>query len=300
MKNIILDTDLGCDCDDAGAIAVLHNLANRDECEILSISSCTSRKDAAYAIQVLNNYYGRSDLPIGIYTEGAMLNGDGPYYTKAIINHYKYKDIKINSSVSLYRKLLSESEDKSIEFIGIGPLNTLSELINSEADEYSSLNGVELIKKKVKCFYIMMGHFPIGNEVTYLSGQVMNAEWNILQDIKSAQNFMEKCPVDIRVFPYDIGKVKTGNKLFEEINDSPVRYAYLEHNNGVRESWDPITVYVAVRGVEDGWYFSEKGKITIGDDGVSKHQISSDGKHYVLYQKGEDEAIIKKIDSLLY
>ena len=33
---VIFDTDMETDCDDAGALAVLHTLADRDECEILA------------------------------------------------------------------------------------------------------------------------------------------------------------------------------------------------------------------------------------------------------------------------
>ena len=39
---IILDTDIGPDCDDVGAISVLHALANNGETEILGIMCCTS------------------------------------------------------------------------------------------------------------------------------------------------------------------------------------------------------------------------------------------------------------------
>jgi hypothetical protein len=33
---IILDTDMSGDCDDAGALALLHALADQGECEILA------------------------------------------------------------------------------------------------------------------------------------------------------------------------------------------------------------------------------------------------------------------------
>ena len=35
---ILLDTDIGCDCDDAGAMAVLHALADMGETEILAVT----------------------------------------------------------------------------------------------------------------------------------------------------------------------------------------------------------------------------------------------------------------------
>jgi len=80
MKRVILDTDLGCDCDDAGAMAVLHNLEKSNLCQILTISSCTSREDAARAIKIINSYYSNSELPIGVYKTGSMLNNGKHYY----------------------------------------------------------------------------------------------------------------------------------------------------------------------------------------------------------------------------
>ncbi|MEP1642867.1 MAG: nucleoside hydrolase, partial [Rhodopirellula bahusiensis] len=40
---LILDTDMSGDCDDAGALPLLHALADRGECEILAV--VTNRRD---------------------------------------------------------------------------------------------------------------------------------------------------------------------------------------------------------------------------------------------------------------
>ena len=41
-KNIILDTDIGPDCDDAAALAMLNLYADQGLCRILGITHCTS------------------------------------------------------------------------------------------------------------------------------------------------------------------------------------------------------------------------------------------------------------------
>ena len=43
MKRILIDTDLGIDCDDAIALAMLINLEKRKECEIASVTISSSR-----------------------------------------------------------------------------------------------------------------------------------------------------------------------------------------------------------------------------------------------------------------
>ncbi len=63
--SVIFDTDIGTDVDDAGALAVLHILADQGEAKILATLSANQNRWAAPAIDVLNTYYGRGDIPIG-------------------------------------------------------------------------------------------------------------------------------------------------------------------------------------------------------------------------------------------
>ena len=44
MIKLMFDTDMGSDCDDAGALALLHELATLGECEILSVTHCHKGK----------------------------------------------------------------------------------------------------------------------------------------------------------------------------------------------------------------------------------------------------------------
>ena len=37
---IIFDTDIGWDCDDAGALAMLHRLCDKGEAELLAVTHC--------------------------------------------------------------------------------------------------------------------------------------------------------------------------------------------------------------------------------------------------------------------
>src|SRR3990170_2451987 len=67
---IIFDTDIGTDVDDAGALAILHVLADRGEAKILAAMSANQNHWCAPAIDVINTYYGRPDLPIGASKTG--------------------------------------------------------------------------------------------------------------------------------------------------------------------------------------------------------------------------------------
>ncbi|MCA9428264.1 MAG: nucleoside hydrolase, partial [Candidatus Omnitrophica bacterium] len=63
---VIFDTDMTGDCDDCGALAALHALADNGEVEILGcIASFGAVPYVAGCIDAINTYYGRGDLPIG-------------------------------------------------------------------------------------------------------------------------------------------------------------------------------------------------------------------------------------------
>src|SRR5688500_19154667 len=62
---LILDSDMDSDCDDAGALAVLHALADRGEAEILATVVSSKNPWSAPCVDAINTYYGRGDLPVG-------------------------------------------------------------------------------------------------------------------------------------------------------------------------------------------------------------------------------------------
>lgn len=62
---VIFDTDMLTDFDDVGALSCLHALADAGEAEILATISSTRGNASVGAVQVINTYYGRGDLPVG-------------------------------------------------------------------------------------------------------------------------------------------------------------------------------------------------------------------------------------------
>ena len=56
---IIYDTDIGYDCDDAAALAMIHRLCDRGEAELLAVTHCFSTPYVSGCIDSINCYYGR-------------------------------------------------------------------------------------------------------------------------------------------------------------------------------------------------------------------------------------------------
>lgn len=70
---VILDTDLGIDVDDAGALAVLHALADKGEAKILATVANVNDPHAPGALDAINTYYGRPNIPVGKKRAAAVL-----------------------------------------------------------------------------------------------------------------------------------------------------------------------------------------------------------------------------------
>src|SRR5688500_3048262 len=59
---VIFDTDMDSDCDDVGALGMLHALADLGECEILATVVSSRSDGAAACVDAINTVYGRGDL----------------------------------------------------------------------------------------------------------------------------------------------------------------------------------------------------------------------------------------------
>lgn len=296
MIKILLDTDLGSDCDDAGALAVLHKMADKGLCEILAVTHCSSGVCGAVTIQAINDWYKRPEIPIGIYKKREFLTaGNYIKYSKPLSEAYlQNNDMpQIEDAVRVMRKTLVENKDVVIAVIGMS--NNIAQLLKSEADDISSLSGMELVKQSVKCMYVMGGHF---SDLTY-------GEYNIVTDIESARYVSENFPMPICYIGFEVGdKVITGRNLKKQPQENPVRQAYYIWNMSIlkkeffgRSSWDPITVYCAV--IEDNHLYIKSSPKQITFDGDGCVVMRDGGKDCYMIAKASDAEVQNTIDELL-
>lgn len=298
-KNVILDTDIGPDCDDAGALAILHTMADKGEVNILGVGHCTSSPYGAGCIDAINLFYKRGDIPVGTLNKKDFLTGNQyEIYNKYIVENYenRYRNNTAIDAVKLYRKILSEQIDGSVTFVAIGPLVNLANLLASQPDEYSHLDGNDLVKKKVSLLVTMAGKFESEE-----NGQ-LPAEWNVFVDILSAQTVTSKWPTPIVFCGCEVGEhVITGKRLMYDMTDrNPVKKAYELFTKGAgRSSWDLETVLYAVRGECGLWKLSRPGKVHIDDLGVSHFFEMNNGSHKFMINDVSISTIEEYIEQLL-
>ena len=291
---VIFDTDMGSDCDDAGALSLLHHLADEGKVDILATTHCASEIGGSVTIKVMNEWYKRPDIPIGRYDTRTFLEReDCKVYTREIMEGYlkNHRMPGFENSVRVMRRILSENTD--VILIVVGMLNNVADLLRSMPDDISSMNGVELVKNSVREMYSMGGHFT---DPTY-------AEYNIKSDIENAKYIAENFPRPITYCGFELGEnLYTGSQLADAGEDNPVRIAYYnmlaKSESKLRNSWDPITTYCAIE--QDSNLYEKRGGLTISFDDEGRAVVEEGGKDAYMVAAVEEDEIKEVIDKLIW
>lgn len=306
---IILDVDLCEDVDDAGALAVLHHLADLGEAEILGILVSSRNESVGPCLDAINTWYGRPDLPIG-YQRG-LRYGYGnendserdttSKYAEPVARDFPH-DLKRSSdapdAARLARQLLAAQPDSSVTLVSVGFLCNFCDLLDSRPDETSPLDGEALVKHKVKQWVCMGGIFPGGR---FPGG---GGEYNLMWDTMASVRAVNDWPTPIVFTGFEIGaRIKTGARLHETSDKNPVRACY-QHYNGLhdRESWDQTAVLYAVRGAQDYWTLSEPGHCLMHarvPHGYNQWIPAAQGSHRYLLEQKSPEALGEVIETLM-
>lgn len=293
--SVIFDTDMGPDYDDAGALALLHALADKNEAKILAALASNRYKYTIPCIEIINTYFGRPDIPLGETKTGLNVTDNvNARWTDSLALKYPYrmKGNDVPDATSVYRRILATEKDKSVTIVAVGYLTNLAALLESKPDHNSKLSGRELVSKKVKCLVAMAGMFPQGKE------------YNMASDSVSSIVVSTDWPSPIIFCGFEVGnEILTGARLIKSgVVDNPVKDAYtIRMRNGDtagRQSWDQLTILAAVRGTEP--YFDvKKGFIKVAGDGSNTWTDDDNGTHYYLQRKMPVTELTNIIEELM-
>ncbi|HMH20135.1 MAG TPA: nucleoside hydrolase [Puia sp.] len=257
---VILDTDLGPDYDDVGAVAILHALADKGEARPLAIMASNKNEFVAPCINILNSWFGRPDLPIGAPKgAGAPSRGATQHWPEMLVKKYPHTiktTAEVPDAVQLYRKILAAEPDHSVTIISIGFLTNLANLLASAPDNYSGLSGRDLVSKKVTSLVSMAGRFPEGRE------------YNIYIDSTASEKVFMHWPTPVFFSGWEVGQqIITGRQLVANENlRGPVKdvFAWCIGFSGAdlngRMSWDETAVLMGVMGARP-WFGLHRGHI---------------------------------------
>lgn len=285
MIPLILDTDIGPDVDDVGAVALLHILSRETPTRILAMTHCTSNPYGAGCLDALNRYYGQ-DIPVGtLSTPDFLVGPEYERYNRHLCERFPNRYRPGSGSAcpdaqDLLLHALATAEDKSVEFVAIGPLPNLARLI-------SNPGGRDLVDRKVRRLVSMSG------------AEAPVPEWNVLMDIPAAREVFLHWPTPIVLTPLETGRdILTGRDFGPMRHENPVRVAYTLYSPGGRMSWDLTAIWFALRGTEPFFELSGPMTVTVHPDGCTEFIEDSTGQVRLLRNRMTPDAIGRALDAL--
>jgi len=304
---VILDTDFSGDVDDVGTVAVLNELHNRGEARMLAIMSVAPNRYAVAGISAINNYYGNDTIPIGRHARGSK--GSAPTYAKDIASKHRHNQTVETAEISttLYRKILANSDNKSVVIVAVGQLRNIEALLRSRPDAISTLDGKALFSAKVKRLHIMGGQYPSSKP---------RGEPNFRYSGRGVARYVVNNVDRPIVFNgYEIGSRSTGYSTGSSINNlsprNPVArgYRYFFQIDPPRyvnrgkplpaipewSVWDQIAVIYAVR--QDPTYFGtvRRGYNHVAANGANIWRDAPDRNHAYLTVKMDPKAFADQV-----
>ena len=287
---VIFDTDIGSSTDDLFALEMLYRYEEEGRCKLLGVVVNREGEDYAACADVMNTYFGHGDVPIGWVRNGVKAprvfidyrllytytDGDGqPMFQRSLTDYASLPD-----GWQLYRQLLAAQPDHSVSLVSVGFVTCLAQLLESAPDSYSPLSGVELVRRKVKCLYLMGGVFR---------DAVESIEYNFSQSLGSAQTLFRLWPaeVDIMMSPGEVGdgveyRPETVIADIDWTDVHPIKQVYMTRNcNTGQKMWDLLPVIQAVEG-DELFSLSERGNVMVNDNAETSFIPSPTG--YCRYQ----------------
>ena len=302
---IIFDCDMGSSTDDLFALMMLYRYMDMQRCTLLGVICDRMGAANADAIDVMNNFYGHPEIPVGLERQGVgaprvfipyhnmayARSTDGvPLFKQSYASPDQYPE-----AYKLYRKLLAEQPDKSVTIASVGFVTSLSRLLQSGPDEYSPLSGAELVSRKVCALYTMGGVF----------GDSFEPDYNFTAAIDFSLKFFELWPKDIDIV-FSPGEV--GDPLYYSADTfladmswaepHPIKWIYqFLQEDKFQKMWDPLAVINAVEGDEVIFDMSPRGWVTLTPKGETlfKEDPKGNARYQIPGNKSWNEQMLKYI-----
>lgn len=290
VRNIILDMDLGSSTDDIICMDLLFGYQADGRARILGLICDRMGNQNAAVADIYRTYYGCPNLPIGLERNGVQnpkvfndyaplldtsKSADGrPLFPRQLTDYAAIPD-----ACQLYRQLLAQAEDRSVDIVSCGFVTSLANLLESQGDDISPLSGIELVRQKVARLYIMCGVFSAADE----------PDFNLSQAPAWAESFFARWPKET---PIEFNPMEVGQDLdyrpewvtadLKHAPSHPTRHIYLHPGDDTgQRMWDVVSLLYLM---EDPSLFevSEPGWAAPRPDWSMAFSPDSAGRHRYL------------------
>jgi inosine-uridine nucleoside N-ribohydrolase len=294
---VIFDTDVGNDVDDALALAMLHALESRSECRLIAVTITKDNPWAAPYVDLVNTFYGRAQIPIGMVRNGVTPQ-DSPMIRvpatrrrpdgRLVYPRRLASGAEAPEAVALLRRVLGGEKDGTVVMVQVGFSTNLARLLDSPTD-------LDLVRRKVKLLSVMAGNFA-----------QPKPEFNVQQDPASAKRLFDQWPTPIVASGFEIGNALLFPAAaiehdFAWAPDHPVAEAYRNYKPMPydRPTWDLTAALYAVRPNAGYFSLSPPGKISSDDQGRTQFVPDPAGRHrYLILSDSQRSRILQAMIDL--
>lgn len=284
-KLVILSVDLGSSTDDVFAIQMAHRYMDEGRCKLLGVVCDRPGDSCAVMAKWLNECYGHPKIPVGrcrvqaspkAFVRYCCLSGDSSILADLREERPSLFDMsETPEGWILYRKLLANVPDHSVDIVSCGFMTELSHLLTSAGDTISPMSGVELVERKVKTVYIMGSKLTADSEPEADGSIHKIGDYNLrTPSLTYADTVFRMLPSNVRIIfsPSDVGK-KVGRYINESVLTDvhgpyhPICQIYSRfHVDDGQYLWDVLPLIEAVEG-DCLFHLSEPGRVSINTNG---------------------------------
>lgn len=283
-RTVVLETDFCTDVDDVAALSLLCGEAKaHPEAFRLAGVSCNVRSPfVAAAVKTVLSAWGLQGTPVGVTEDDLPPSGDRSDYLAGLAARWRGPDpAAACSGRELYRRILAEAVDGSVDVISIGFFNTLDEVLAADP---------ALFRRKVRCVWAMAGGF---------ARCAAMSEFNVKGYREAARRFLEAWDGPIVFVGFECGEtVMTDlSGLPVEYDSHPLVEAFRHHRGPEmkRSSWDPITVDLALGGENECYELGPAGRVRVAPDASTPFSPDPEGNARVLRFRASDEVVSARI-----
>jgi hypothetical protein len=240
---VIYDLDIDSDAGDAAEAVMMLNLEHQGLLDIVAtvVTSCNSK--AAPAWLAIANYYGRASIPTGVNMNNSPGNCVSPNnWVQTVASTYGvpgYTDASdFEAATTTLRRLLAAAPDHSVDWITNGDLGTVQLLLETTADSFSPLTGVQLVAQKIHSLWVNGGNWPTGAGVSDISGTTARSTVTAY--------VLANWPTNVPILLESISEgnsVQYGANVMEGLNAS----------NPARLAWETYFGNTSVNNTDGGW-----------------------------------------------
>jgi inosine-uridine nucleoside N-ribohydrolase len=266
---VIFDTDMGNDIDDALALAMLHALSDRGECELIGVTLTNGHPSAVPYIRMVNRFYGRADLPVGAAIKQLKGGSQDGYMTAALRTVSASDAGPATPAPALLRRLLTDAREKVV-IVQTGFSTNLAALLDSPG-------GAALAKAKVAMVVAMAGDFTGGEP-----------EYNVRTDVASAKAVFERWPTPVVFSGFEIGRellfpAASIERDFAYARPHPIAESYRAYQKMPydRPTWDLTAALQAVRPAHAYFGLSEPGTVVVESNGATRFSPGQGDRRYL-------------------